>query len=479
MRKILTFIFLGLMIFITGISPNVSADAIDRILGFWEGDIEIQGFKSPIFIEFTMGKTFLSGVEYFGYYSQNINLSLNNDHFKIRMPDGNVYEGRFTAKTMVGSASNGNTLKLAKKKKATTLKKLMKATVGVDARKILYIPASPKNGFDWPYFLALPSEYSRAVNKQLKQYLMIDTNNSGATDDYSKCLRDTFYNLRFNTQYSTQLAHKLGLPVLMPVFPRPSTYYRHNNEKRYFCQHSFTRDTATLSLILKDRQMAQTLKEHYRKIGFDINTLAGLDLQLIAMMKHALKYLDKKGYRMESKVFMCGFSASGDFVDRFTAFHPEWVKAVASGAVLDNMVLPLAEYKGEKLIFPIGIYDYQDINGKPFDMDKYNSVARLYYSGDSDTDNVVPFADCYTNQERIIIIKLWGLDILPRVKSLIELYGQSGGKGMFILDKGVGHRASKQMQAYMKEFFQANRDSDVSAYPIPKDEKQLIFTLFK
>jgi hypothetical protein len=63
---------------------------------------------------------------------------------------------------------------------------------------------------------------------------MVDTNNSGATDDYSKCLRDTFYKLRFNKQYSTQLAHKLGLPVLMPAFPRPSTYYRYNNEKRYF-----------------------------------------------------------------------------------------------------------------------------------------------------------------------------------------------------------------------------------------------------
>jgi hypothetical protein len=342
----------------------------------------------------------------------------------------------------------------------------------------LYIPASPKNGFDWPYFLALPSEYSQAVNKQLKQYLMVDTNNSGATDDYSKCLRDTFYKLRFNKQYSTQLAHKLGLPVLIPAFPRPSTFYRYNNENRYFCQHSFTRDTATLSLILKDRQMARTLKKHYRKIRFDINTLAGLDLQLIAMLKHALKYLDKKGYRMEPKVFMCGFSASGDFVDRFTALHPEWVKAVASGAVLDNMVLPLAKYKGEKLIFPIGIYDYQEITGNLFDMEKHNSVARLNYSGDSDTDNVVPFADCYTNQERVIIIKLWGLDILPRARSLIELYGQSGGKGMFVLDKGIGHRASRQMKKYMKEFFQANRDSEVPVYPLPKDDKQLECTLF-
>jgi hypothetical protein len=196
------------------------------------------------------------------------------------------------------------------------------------------------------------------------------------------------------------------------------------------------------------------------------------------MIQHAGKYLEKKGYRVESKVFMCGFSASGSFVDRFTALHPEWIKAVAAGAVLDDMVLPLSEYKEEKLLFPIGIYDYQDITRKPFDLDKHNAVARLVYMGMDDHNNVVPFRDCYSRREQEIIVKLWGLDVLPRAKSLMELYGESGGQGMFILDRGVGHKASSSMKEYMEEFFQANRDSESPVYPLPKDERQLCFRLF-
>jgi hypothetical protein len=484
MKKVFAFLLLVLTLFSTGICPNVSADsAANRLVGFWEGYTESHGFKQPVFIEFTMGKTLTAEVELYGNITQlaerELKLIIGDGQISMKLPDGNVYEGKLTKKTIEGSAANGSILKLAKKRTAPSLKKIMANTAPIDQRKIIYIPASPKDGFYWSYFLALPGETSQAAHKQFKQYLFVDTTNTGATDNYAKCLRDTFLSLWTNGQYSTQLAKKLGMPMLLPAFPRLYTPYRDRNGKRYFAQHSFNRDTATLSLTLKDQRMSQALKEYYSKIGFDIKKLAGLDIQLIAMIKHAGKYLAKKGCRVESQVFMCGFSSSGDFVDRFTALHPEWVKAVAAGAVLDDMVLPLAEYKGEKLLFPIGIYDYQDITGKPFDLERHNSVARLTYMGEDDHNNVAPFRDCYSQPEQDIIVKLWGLDVLPRAKSLIELYGQSGGKGMFILDKGVGHKASQPMKEYMKKFFEANRDSKFPVYPIPKDNKQLNFRLFQ
>ena len=480
MKKVLIFLLLFLTLFTSVIFPNIGAETtVNNLLGFWEGYRENHGSKLPAFIEFFKGNPLIADVELYTYCynftDQQLNLTINNDQISMTLL-GKVYKGKLTKNTILISAADGSILNLVKKKKEPSLKKIMATTAPRDQRKILYIPASPKDGFYWSYFLALPSATSQAAHKQFRQYLFVDTTNSGDTDNYNKCLRDTFLSLWSKGQDSIQIAEKLGMPILLPAFPRPYTKYRDKNEIRFFCEHQFNRDTATLSLTLKDQQMAQVLKEYYGKIGFDINTLAGLDLQLIAMIKHAQQYLAQKGYPVEPKVFMCGYSASGEFVDRFTALHPEWVKAVAAGAVLDDMVLPLAEYQGEKLIFPIGIYDYQDITRKPFDINKHNSVARLNYMGESDNNNVVPFADCYSNQERSIIIKLWGLDILPRAKSLITLYGQSGGKGMFILDKGIGHSTSKQMKEYMAEFFQANRDSDVPVYPLPKDDQQLIFS---
>lgn len=90
------------------------------------------------------------------------------------------------------------------------------------------------------------------------------------------------------------------------------------------------------------------------------------------------------------------------------------------------------------------------------------------YRGEDDDNNVIPFTDCYEDGERNTIIKLWGYDTLTRAKKLTEIYGQSGGKGMFILDKRIKHSSSSQMREYLLKFFKANRDSDLPVYPIPR-----------
>lgn len=93
--------------------------------------------------------------------------------------------------------------------------------------------------------------------------------------------------------------------------------------------------------------------------------------------------------------------------------------------------------------------------------------------GEDDDNNVVNYNDCYGIQEQNTIIKLWGRDVLPRAHKLIELYGQSGGKGIFILDKGIKHSYSPKMKEYIKEFFKANRDPVAPVYPLPDDPCQL------
>lgn len=70
---------------------------------------------------------------------------------------------------------------------------------------------------------------------------------------------------------------------------------------------------------------------------------------------------------------------------------------------------------------------------------------------------------------------LWGTEVFPRSKSLIELYEASGRQRIFILDRGQKHGASRDMNEHMLEFFRASRRTLLS---YTQNRAQLKCTLF-
>lgn len=347
-------------------------------------------------------------------------------------------------------------------------------------RRVIYVPAMPEKGFNFPYFLSIPEDRYKEENKDHRRYLIVESNNTGPSSSFQKVLDDTQKEIESGYTIAGDTARKLWLPMIMPVFPRPNVDYHYDGEYNDFYTHALDRDTATLHLKMKDKDLEDQLTHQFANAGFDANDFYSLDKQLVSMIDHAIEYLNQYEHNVETdKVFLSGYSASGTFVDRFANLHPDRVKAVSSGATLDDMMLPLTEYKGKNLIFPIGTYDYKEITGRSFDLNLHNSIARLIYMGEDDNNNVVPYSDCYGDTERDIIISLWGMEVLPRAKSLIQLYGESNGKGIFILDRDESHGYSEDMRDYMFEFFRANRDSDTPVYPIPKDPNQLKYTLYE
>lgn len=346
-------------------------------------------------------------------------------------------------------------------------------------RIIVKVPAMPEKGFNWPYYLAIPSNNFKSKNKDFKRYLLVDTTNTDENnlEGFEKWVEDTLKNRR---QYSVSVAENMWTPMLMPVFPKSLVFYENDNDINMFYEHAFDRDIATLHNKLEDPSLKKILDDLFKEKGYDVNKFPRQDEQLVAMFNHAVEYLNKYKHGVETdKMFLCGYSASGTFTDRFTALQPEKVKAVASGGTLDDMILPLDKLKNENLIFPIGTYDYKKITGRDFNLEKHNSVARLIFMGKDDTNNTLPYTDCYGNIERDIITKLWGVDVLPRAQELINLYGKSGGKGIFILDKNVGHGSSREMNDYVVEFLKANRNTNTQEYPIPANADQLQYKLFK
>lgn len=313
------------------------------------------------------------------------------------------------------------------------------------------INGDKEKGFEWDYILYIPQ------NLKYDNLLVIPNNTGKVEDDISV---HTNLALRM-IQSESRLADDIGVPLIVPIFPRPESH-----DEIY--THALDRNTLLT----------------------DIEDIKRLDLQLIAMIDDCRDYLKENDIDIDEKILMWGFSASGDFVDRFTFLHPELVKAVTFGGC-DNMV-PLTELNGENLPYPIGIYDYEDVTGREFDMDAFEMVARYCYKGSNDkggwqivTDNdkettyewqdyyeqfIVPEIEELSSKKSVPILKKGALSNLDKdiivfraydKKVLVdkfclikELYKQEGIEGnTFRVYEGIAHETNSETYQDTLDFF--------------------------
>lgn len=313
------------------------------------------------------------------------------------------------------------------------------------------ISRNPSQGFYWEYILYIPNEVTN-------NNLLVVPNNTGTVSDNIDLHKEEAKSLILR---KSKLAEELGVPLLVPVFPRPE-----NHEELY--THALDRAAILTS----------------------ISELNRLDLQLIAMIEDSKRILSKKGINLDEKILISGFSASGDFADRFTFLHPKMVKAASIGGS-DNMV-PCKSLNGENLPYPIGIYDYEEITGKKFDIHDLSDVYRFIYKGSEDEGGWYTWKDhgevnTYTGKEyyekcRIpqliedsdqlsspvyisgdltnreqdqIVFRAYDKKILmDRFLIIKSIFSELKlDKNEFIVYNGVGHTKTKEIQADELQFF--------------------------
>jgi len=127
---------------------------------------------------------------------------------------------------------------------------------------------------------------------------------------------------------NADLADHLGMPIIVPLFPRPSV----SGVEENLYLHALTR----ASLLTQ-------LPEYAR-----------VDLQFIAMLDDAVSTLADQGMKVSRRILMTGFSASGSFVSRFAMLHPDRVLAVAAGSPGGWPVAPVTKDGG--LMLPSSRY---------------------------------------------------------------------------------------------------------------------------
>lgn len=210
----------------------------------------------------------------------------------------------------------------------------------LDIKHYTLISSNPNKGFYWEYILYIPDTIKH--NK-----ILVVPNNSGIVSDNYLLHKERAKSL---AQYKSDLAKELGVPMIVPIFPRTEGLYTHSLDRN--------------SIFTKAKELKR------------------IDMQLIQMIKDSKEVLSKKNIQVEEKILMSGFSASGNFVDRFSFLHPEMIEAVSFGG--SNNIVPLESLNGVKLPYPIGIYDYKEITGKNFDLDLVSKISRYIYKGSED-----------------------------------------------------------------------------------------------
>lgn len=284
--------------------------------------------------------------------------------------------------------------------------------------------------FNFPYYLFVPQK----VSNENMTFIVVEPNNTGFTDDdlqkhiekAERMATKEFYIGRY-------IAGEFNYPLLVPIFPRGKT-----NWEVY--THALDRDA-----------MLQ-----------EANKIERIDLQLIAMIEDARALLKTQSIVTNEKILLTGFSASGTFANRFTLLHPEKVFAVAAGGLNGLLMLPKDSLNGHELNYPIGTNDFDVINGGEFQLNLFKMVPQLYFMGELDKNDAVPYSDAYSEAERETIYGLIGSkEMLPKRWDFCKtVYQQNGINAHIKTYNDVGHEQPINVKMDVVNFFKTELSRD-------------------
>ncbi|MDG3582837.1 MULTISPECIES: hypothetical protein [Galbibacter] len=255
-------------------------------------------------------------------------------------------------------------------------------------------------------------------------FLLVEPNNTGRASDSITVHRDHAIDLASVSSVGNNAATMLKIPLLVPVFPRPAS-------RELIYTHALDRD------VILEKSVE----------------LKRLDLQLLAMVDDGKRVLDSMGIKVDSKIFMNGFSASATFTNRFSFIHPELIKALAIGGFNGELMLPQNKINGVSLNYPIGINDFTELFGKEFAIHAYQKIPQFIYMGELDQNDAVQFTDAYSDDERQAINHNIGAKVQERYLQCQELYREKRIFPIFKTYKDVGHWTAPAMNFEVIKFF--------------------------
>lgn len=283
--------------------------------------------------------------------------------------------------------------------------------------KVLLVESQPELGFNFPYALRIPEG-----SMPDKYALLVETNNTGNHDKLVHHQERVLTEID-KSGVGVKISKSLHYPLLVPIFPR-----RKSDDGVY--THALDEDT------LKIKQ----------------GSLKRLDLQLIAMIEDASKRLKHYDLSVPQKFVMVGFSASGTFANRFSMLHPNKLIAVAFGGINAVPILPLKSASGNKLHYPVGVYDLKEISGQDSELTQWASLPQFMFMGADDQNDAVMHDDAFSEKSRETIYHVLGKDMQTRWFSAQKIYLEFGANVDFVTFAKTGHWTNTKINEQMAQF---------------------------
>ena len=284
------------------------------------------------------------------------------------------------------------------------------------------------DGFAFPYYLFIP----QGIDSNKPIHLLVEPCNTGSGDNFKRL--DRKVKAFTEASHATVIARKLKIPLLVPVFPRPG------GDQWQLYTHALDRDT----LLLKEGELRR------------------IDRQLVKMIDHAQQLLRHNNVKVNKKVFMNGFSASGTFTNRFAILHPRVVRAVATGGVNCIPTFPTNRWNDAIMRYPVGIADIKTIAGIDFDEVAYKKVSQYIYMGALDDNDTIPFRDGYDEVDAELVKRLIGAKMMPDRWDVSQLiYKALEIPAQFVTYENTGHQIKNEMIDDIIAFFKANSGDEI------------------
>ena len=303
------------------------------------------------------------------------------------------------------------------------------------------VTVNPTEGFNFPYYLFIP----QGINLNKPVHLLVEPCNPGVSQSLKSLDRQT--KALAEASHATLIAKRLRVPLLVPVFPRPGgdqslvpVSQRPGGARWETYTHALDRDT----LLVRTGDLKR------------------IDLQLINMIAHAQRLLRHNNVKVNEKVFMNGFSASGTFANRFAILHPTVVRAVATGGINSIPTFPTDRWDNVTMRYPVGIADVKELADIAFDEEAYKRVSQYIYMGALDNNDTIPYLDAYDAMDAALVKSLIGAEMMPdRWRVSQSIYKALEIPAQFVTYENTGHQIKSEMIDDIVTFFKANSGDEI------------------